>query len=129
MNAQYNEAKEFDLTQSLVVQNEISNSPRDQSRGNNYSGRRLQTEACTLLLKVTTYEDGHEEEQVDCFDEETKSYSKIATVRGSDYIQSELLSKFKKGELQSAESTLMHEGAFYEANTLVLPSDLSLIHI
>ncbi|GFH59676.1 hypothetical protein CTEN210_16152 [Chaetoceros tenuissimus] len=103
--------------------NEISNSPRGQSLPNNYSGRRLQTEACTLLLKVTTYEDGHEEEQVDCFDEETKSYSKVQTARGADFIQSELLSKFKKGELHSAESTLMHEGAYYEGDSLVLPSE------
>ena len=75
------------------------------------------------MLKVTTYEDGHEEEQVDCFDDETQSYSKVRTARGADFIQSELLSKFKKGELHSAESTLMHEGAFYEGNTLVLPSE------
>ena len=85
--------------------------------------RRLQTAACTLLLKIKTFEDGHEEEEVDCFDEETNSYSKIATITGSEYIQSELLSKFKKGELKSAASTLMHEGAFYEGNTLVLPSE------
>ena len=101
---------------------ELSNNIRNASVASG-PNRRLQTEACTLLLKVTTYEDGHEEEEVDCFDEETNSYSKIATTRGSEYIQSELLSKFKKGELHSAESTLMHEGAFYEENTLVLPRE------
>ncbi|GFH59674.1 hypothetical protein CTEN210_16150 [Chaetoceros tenuissimus] len=111
------------LGSTQALDSELSNNIRNASVASSSTNRRLQTAACTLLLKIKTFEDGHEEEQVDCYDEETKTYSRIATVRGSEYIQSELLSRFKKGELHSAESTLMHEGAFYEGNTLVLPSD------
>jgi hypothetical protein len=58
--------------------------------------RRLQTEACTLLLKITTYEDGHEEQQVECYDEETKSYSKVESESSSENIQSDLLESSRK---------------------------------
>jgi hypothetical protein len=96
------------LGSTQALDSELSNNIGNASMASG-PNRRLQTAACTLLLKIKTFEDGHEEEEVDCFDEETNSYSKIATIRGSEYIQSELLSKFKKGELQSAASTLMHE--------------------
>lgn len=86
------------------------------------TSRRLQTAECTLLLKVISYEDGHDEKQVDCFDAKTKSYLKVETIQGDVDIQSELLSKFSTGALKSAESTMTVE-AFVEGNSLVLPND------
>lgn len=75
-------------------------------------------------MKTTLFKDGHEEEQVDCFDEVTRTFSKVTSVQGSGLIQKNLLEKFKTGELISAESTmLMNEKAYFENSSYVLPSD------
>lgn len=87
------------------------------------SSEQTENSTCTLFLKTTLFKDGHEEEQVECFDEMTNTFSKVTSVQGSELIQKKLLERFKTGELISAESTMMNKKAHFENSSYVLPSD------
>jgi hypothetical protein len=83
---------------------------------NSRSSRRLQTEPCLLLLKLTLMKDGSESEEVDCYDPSTEQFVRIS---GS----SQLLKGFHDGVITSGRSTLMQEGAYFDdvEGSLIFP--------
>lgn len=88
------------------------------------NSRRLQTNECILLLKAIKYEDQTESEEVDCYDEETDTYSRITSQNEEDdeTVQKQLLARFKSGKLQSSVSTMLQRGSYFEDGSLKLQS-------